>query len=407
MTNSRFLVEGEEGIRCPMTKNQDKKKKINWVNTIFISTAPFLTTLGIIGMYYFTDGPHLLTWIFTLFYIAVTGLSITGGYHRLFAHKSYEAAPLVKFFYLIFGSAGLQNSALKWSSDHRIHHKHVDSERDPYNAKRGFFHSHVKWIFFLDSSDGDLSNVKDLSQDPLVRWQHKYFTPLMIFFGFFFPALVAACWGDFWGGFIFGGFLRIVLNHHFTFCINSICHMFGSRPYSVENTARDNWFFSLFTYGEGYHNFHHKFQHDYRNGFKFYHWDPTKWLIKFFSAVKLAKNLKSVSYERILQAQLELDEARMQSELTIFPQLKDILQSEIMDKAREKFLASGLKLQALQNEYKKLKSAKLKSMEGRLKLLRKEMHHAKKELNLSFYRWKVLMKGSQKLLQAAATTTYS
>jgi stearoyl-CoA desaturase (delta-9 desaturase) len=121
--------------------------------------------------------------------------------------------------------------------------------------------------------------------------------------------------GDVWGVFLLGGLLRLVVNHHFTWFINSLAHMWGTQPYTDENTARDNPVLAFLTYGEGYHNFHHIFQNDYRNGVKWWHFDPTKWLIALMSWLGLASNLKRVPDLWIQRAQLAMQFKRMEAAL--------------------------------------------------------------------------------------------
>ena len=120
----------------------------------------------------------------------VTGLAITGGYHRLFAHKSYKANWFMKLLYLCFGAAAYQNSAWKWSSDHRRHHKFVDTDKDPYNIKEGFLFAHMGWILLKYEDGHSYDDVPDLTNDPLVRWQDKYYISLSIAFGLLLPTLV-------------------------------------------------------------------------------------------------------------------------------------------------------------------------------------------------------------------------
>jgi stearoyl-CoA desaturase (delta-9 desaturase) len=118
-----------------------------------------------------------------------------------------------------------------------------------------------------------------------------------------------------WGTFLLAGVLRLTINHHFTWFINSLAHMWGSQPYTDENSARDNPVMAFLTYGEGYHNFHHIFQNDYRNGVKWWQYDPTKWLIAMLSFVGLAGNLKRVPDLTIQRAQVAMQFKRVQQAL--------------------------------------------------------------------------------------------
>ena len=285
---------------------QAEPKTIRLTNSIFL-TSTALLTLTAVPAYIWAFG---LDWfqitLFLTLFIA-TGLSITLGYHRLFSHLSFKAKWPVKLSTLVFGAATFENSALCWCSDHRDHHKHVDHDKDPYNINNGFFHAHIGWIMFKHQPTSDLENVKDLAQDPLVMWQHKNYIAIALLASFLFPTLLGFLWNG-WvgalGALLIGGVARVFAVHHMTFCINSFCHYIGSQPYSSNNSARDSAIMALFTFGEGYHNFHHEFQSDYRNGVKAWQFDPTKWSIWILSKLGLAKDLRRVPEERILRAEI-------------------------------------------------------------------------------------------------------
>jgi stearoyl-CoA desaturase (delta-9 desaturase) len=215
----------------------------------------------------------------------------------------------------------LQNSAWAWCSGHRRHHLNVDDvDRDPYSALRGFWFSHIGWMLRdYPSGRQDFTNIPDLRRDPMLMFQHRFYVPLVLVTNVGFP--LAAGWliGDVWGTFLLAGVLRLVLSHHFTFFINSLAHMWGTRPYTDENTARDNPVLAFFTYGEGYHNFHHIFAHDYRNGVRWWQWDPTKWLIASLQVVGLTRRLKRTPVFQIQRALLAMQFQRAQEKLARIP----------------------------------------------------------------------------------------
>ncbi len=289
-------------------------RDVNWSTALYIVISPFAALAAFIYLY-MTSGFTYQTVILAFFMWWATGLSITAGYHRLFSHRSYDASKIVKWFYTFFGAAALEMSVIEWAYDHRNHHRYQDKERDPYNIRRGFFFAHMGWLFRKrgtgDRELVDLNGVKDLWADPFIRFQHRYYMPFALFVSFVFPGLVALLWNDFWGGVLVAGLIRNVLVLQGTFCINSVCHTIGKQPYSDAHTSRDHWLSALLTFGEGYHNFHHEFPGDYRNGLRFYHFDPTKWTIWALAKVGLARNLKRVPEERILEAKLRMTEKRM------------------------------------------------------------------------------------------------
>ncbi|MDJ0841944.1 MAG: fatty acid desaturase [Acidobacteriota bacterium] len=288
-----------------MTK---EKAPINWVNSIFLVSTPLLAAI-FIPLYAVNVGFTLYEWAWFAFYMAATGMAITAGYHRLWSHKAYKAHFAVRLWHAVWGAASCQNSILNWSCDHRVHHRHVDDgEKDPYAASRGFWYSHIGWILRHHPRHcDDYSNVKDLRRDPLVMWQHRNYWLLALVTNGAVPLALGFAVGRPLGVFLLAFLLRVVLNHHFTFFINSLAHIWGRRPYSDEDTSRDNLLLALFTYGEGYHNFHHSFQYDYRNGIRWWQFDPSKWIIKSFSYIGLTKDLREAS-----KLQIEKKKARMQ-----------------------------------------------------------------------------------------------
>ncbi len=281
-------------------------KNLDIVNTLFLTLTPIIAialTWYWLSVESFQWSQLIVAFVFYIF----SGISITGGYHRLFAHRTYSAHPAVKLFFLIFGAGAFQNSVYKWATDHRTHHAKVDTEEDPYSIQEGFFHAHMGWVFLKKNSILDARNARDLEKDPLVMWQHKYYIWIAGFSGLILPCLVGGFFFDsYLGGLALGGFVKTVLIHHCTFFINSLCHYVGTTPYTDTNSAKDSWYMALFTFGEGYHNFHHYFQTDYRNGIRWYQFDPTKWLIKTLSWLNLASKLKVTPIEKILQARINM-----------------------------------------------------------------------------------------------------
>ncbi|NKF52491.1 acyl-CoA desaturase [Shewanella sp. WXL01] len=310
-----------------------KKPPIIWLNVILFAST-LLATVTLIPWRAITHGFDGIE-IFALIALAyASGLSITAGYHRLWSHKAYKAHPVMRFMFALGGALALQNSALHWSSDHRVHHKHVDNnDKDPYSAKKGFWYSHIGWMLreYQASRYHDYKNVRDLQNDKIVMWQHKHYLLLAILMNVGLPAFLGWLNGDILSMLLMAGLLRLVIVHHCTFFINSLAHIWGSQPYTDKNTARDNAFLALLTYGEGYHNFHHIFENDYRNGIKWWDYDPTKWLIKSMSWVGLAKDLRKVPQERIEAAKLQMQLLRTKNKvahLANYDEIVDKLQAE-------------------------------------------------------------------------------
>jgi stearoyl-CoA desaturase (delta-9 desaturase) len=366
--------------------------KLDWTNTTFLIGTPIL---GFAGFYYWIASGNFNwpTFFLFLFMTIMTGGAITGGYHRLFAHKSYEAKPFYRLFMLLFGAAAFQNTALRWASDHRNHHKFVDTDKDPYNINRGFWYAHMGWVMLRYDNKHRYDNVKDLEHDKLIMFQHNNYVALGIGVGLVFPALVAALWGDWFGGLFVAGIFRTVMNHHFTFSINSFSHLYGTRPYSDQDSSRDNWFLALFTYGEGYHNYHHKFPSDYRNGIRAYHWDPTKWVIKAMEGV-LTYRLRKIPNETIMRARLRMDEKRIMKKIEMQQAQPAIIPQEFVTAARLKIEEAHIKFLALKAEYQKLRQeridafhVKVEHVNQQAEILKRDIHSAREAFSRHAAEW--------------------
>ncbi|MBB1314488.1 MULTISPECIES: acyl-CoA desaturase [Aliivibrio] len=285
--------------------NKGSKPPIIWLN-VFIFTSSLLLALVATPIYAYYNGLGTEHWIWLLLTFSFCNLSITAGYHRLWSHKAYNAHPALRFIFALGGAFALQNSALHWSSDHRIHHRHVDdNDKDPYSAKRGFWFSHIGWMLrhYKPAKFDDYSNCRDLQKDKIVMWQHNHYVPLALVMNLGVPLLLGVIYGDILGMLLMIGAVRLVLNHHTTFFINSLAHIWGSQPYTEKNTARDNGILAVLTFGEGYHNYHHIFENDYRNGIYWWQYDPTKWLIKSCSWLGLTSKLRISPQAKVEKAQ--------------------------------------------------------------------------------------------------------
>ena len=202
------------------------KPRILWLPASVLTITPILA-LVLVPWHIATHGvnPWLIVACFA--FLATNGMSITAGYHRLWAHGTYKAHPILKWALALFGAAATQNSILVWASGHRRHHKHVDdNDNDPYSANRGFWFSHIGWML-RDYPTGkyDFSNATDLQRDPVVMFQHRHYLALTLAMNFIPAILVGWMLGDVWGGIIWVGIVRLVLSHYFTFFINSLAHM--------------------------------------------------------------------------------------------------------------------------------------------------------------------------------------
>lgn len=289
---------------------------INWAVSAVLGLT-FIVAITIVPWYGLTHGYNGWSWLFFALFVVLNGIGIGSGYHRLWSHRTYDAHPLLQWFLAIVGGMALQNSIIVWSARHRVHHRDVDdNDKDPYSIGRGFWFAHIGWMLReYRSGKVDLSVVPDLQKDPVAAWQHRWYWTLVWVTNLGVPLLLGWLTGDMLGMFLLAGIARLVLSHHVTFFINSLAHMWGRQPYTDENSARDQHFLALITYGEGYHNYHHMFQSDYRCGIRWWHLDINKWFIATCALLGLVKNRKRAPMFKVLRARLNMQFKRARQAL--------------------------------------------------------------------------------------------
>lgn len=284
--------------------NWNTSTGIHWPSAIFVFLSPVATAIAL-AFYIYYNGVHWMEPVLLIVGFYVTGMGVTAGYHRYFTHRSHEAHPIVEMFYLIFGATMLQNPVLDWCQVHRVHHRYADTDLDPHNIKQGFFYAHMGWIYQKTSLLENYKMVPDMLANPRVMWQKKYYWWIVLVFGVGLSAAIGCIYGRPGGAVLWGFFLKFVLQNHMAYATNSVAHTFGKQTYSKKQLARDNFLLAFFSNGEGYHSFHHRFPSDYRNGCRWYHFDPGKWFIKSLSFVGLTRNLKATPYPDIAKAQID------------------------------------------------------------------------------------------------------
>ncbi|OAQ32239.1 delta-9 desaturase [Linnemannia elongata AG-77] len=288
-------------------------KNLDWKHVLGLGLTPLIAIYGLL-----TTEIQTKTLIWSIIYYFATGLGITAGYHRLWAHRAYSAGPAMSFILALLGAGAVEGSIKWWSRGHRAHHRWTDTEKDPYSAHRGLFFSHVGWM--LVKRPGwkiGHADIDDLNKSKLVVWQHNNYAALVILMGVVFPTAVAGLgWGDWRGGYFFAAILRLVFVHHATFCVNSLAHWLGEGPFDDRHSPRDHFITAFVTLGEGYHNFHHQFPQDYRNAIRFYQYDPTKWLIATCAFFGFASHLKTFPENEVRKGQLQMIEKRVMEKKT-------------------------------------------------------------------------------------------
>lgn len=269
------------------------KRSNRWTAIIFI---PTIMILGFVGapLYIWQRGITASEIYLFLFFYLATGFSITVGYHRLFSHASFKTNAFIRFLLLFFGASTFEKSALRWASQHRQHHAFTDTDLDPHNSKRGWLFCHAGWIMFY-KHNVNFNNVKDLSKSRLIRHQHQYYDYWSVVGGILLPMALGLAIGKPLGAFLVAVCLRLALVMNAAFLINSYAHMVGSKRYNEKASASDHWLGAFLTNGEGYHSFHHRYPSDYRNGHRWFHWDPSKWLIYSLSVIGMTSQLRRVA----------------------------------------------------------------------------------------------------------------
>lgn len=364
-----------------------KKPPLLWLNITVFALSALITLVGV-PIYAFTVGFDLWQVAAMVIGIGFCEISITAGYHRLWSHRAYEAHWLVRLVFAIGGTFATQNSILHWASDHRQHHRNTDNdEKDPYSARQGFWYSHIGWMIreYGINNDTEYSNCHDLKKDPIVMWQHRHYLPLVLGINFGIPIVLGLIHGDLWGMMLLAGVARLFISHHFTFFINSLAHIWGKQPYSDQNSSKDNALLAFLTMGEGYHNYHHSFQRDYRNGIHWWQFDPTKWLIRSLSWIKLTRNLYRTPLEHIERSRADMMLRRTASRLSGLPHADILLlrlQGEyenLISKINEFASARRQWLEAHKNSMKQSCDSEVQKLKQKVEALKQGLLEQKRE----------------------------
>ena len=364
---------------------KSKASRVNWTGALFLLLTPPLALI-FTAYHLMTEGFLWPIWILAAVFYTLTACSITGGYHRYFAHRTYEARAWVKWIYALFGAAAFQNSILIWARDHRVHHRFVDTDKDPYSINKGFFYAHFGWMLVHEESQVALEPYgRDLERDPIVKFQHDHYVSLAIFMGFALPTVFGWLLGSALGGFAVAALLRIVTLHHMTFFINSWAHYFGKQTYTDTNTAKDSLVMAFATFGEGYHNFHHIFANDYRNGVRWYHWDPTKWIIQAFHLMGGASNLQRTPWSEIIKMQMLMEEKRLKMKLNHNWSIQ--LQQQL-DGLKIRVEQAYQRIEKLREEYKQIAANYAHSSMERIREMQLQIRLAKIEFQAALEAWR-------------------
>jgi stearoyl-CoA desaturase (delta-9 desaturase) len=281
------------------------------IGTVVITVLPFIGLLAAVTMSW-NEAVGLTDLILFLGLYVICGFGITIGYHRMLTHRAFEAIAPLKAALLVAGSLAIQGAAIDWAVDHRTHHAFSDKEGDPHSPHHGFSnsiwgrlqglgHAHVGWLFDHSRTDRE-RYAKDLVQDRLVVTISRLF-PLWIVLSFVIPfalgGLITGTWTGAFTGLVWGGLVRLFFNHHVTWSVNSICHVFGRRPFTANDRSTNNWLLALPSLGEAWHHNHHVFPTSAFHGLGWRQVDLSGLVIAAWEKVGLVRNVRRPSAEQI------------------------------------------------------------------------------------------------------------
>jgi stearoyl-CoA desaturase (Delta-9 desaturase) len=270
-----------------------------------------LAALGLAGWLAWGGTLHWQDLVVLAITYLLTGLGITVGYHRLFTHRSFKTSRPVRATFAVLGAMAVEGSVIEWVATHRKHHRFSDCPGDPHSphvelapgwrgALRGLAHSHVGWMFRGKDIANPHRYAKDLLADRDLRIISRAF-PLWAAAGLLLPfGLGVALTGSLVGGLtglLWGGVVRVLLVHHATFSINSLCHFFGRRPFATRDESRNLAWLAAVTMGESWHNNHHAFPTSARHGLTWWQLDPGAWVISALEHTRLAWDVVRISHQ--------------------------------------------------------------------------------------------------------------
>ncbi|KAJ8680144.1 hypothetical protein QAD02_015931 [Eretmocerus hayati] len=305
------LFENEDLDGAHMTPNSVNhgikqeicKREMNW---IIVFAVCYTHTAGLYGLYLAVTSAQFITTLFAIIMYWVGQIGITAGTHRLFSHRSYKATWQLRLLLMLMDSSASQGKIFQWVRDHRVHHKYSETNADPHNAKRGFFYSHVGWVLLRrhpeTTEKGKGIDLSDLTEDPIVCFQKKYYWIIMPLMCIVLPTVIPVYfWQETWmNAYHVASALRFILILNSTWLINSAAHLYGNKPYDRFMNPSENKFVSIMATGEGWHNYHHTFPWDYKAAELGDHkYNFATAFIDFFAKIGWAYDLKTVSKDMI------------------------------------------------------------------------------------------------------------
>jgi len=279
-----------------VSSKKEYKVEVVWRNVAKFLVIHALAAAGLLAV----PSAHFATLAWGVFTFFISALGVTAGAHRYWTHRSYKAKLPLQIFLAFANAMATENSILVWSRDHRVHHKFSETDADPHNAKRGFFFAHMGWLMCRKHPDviskGSKIDISDLRNDPVVAFQHRHYLACAFVANLLIPTAVPMYfWGEsFWAAYTIA-VLRYVVVLHNTWLVNSAAHLWGDKPYDININPAENLVVSLLSTGEGFHNYHHTFPHDYSTSEWRYSFNFTTLFIDAMALIGQAYDRRSVS----------------------------------------------------------------------------------------------------------------
>lgn len=258
---------------------------VNWKNVAIISSFHLLA----IPVVFTFSWQNLAALIIGNWVVGSLGVGL--GWHRLLTHRGFKAPKWLEYTLSVFATMSIQDSPEKWIATHRMHHKFTETDKDPHSTLKGFWWAQIGWIVWGTAQDHDRATLKryvpDLMKDPVHSLISRfYYVPIVV------SALVLFAIGG-WTMVVWGVFARVVVGWHTTWFVNSLSHIYGSRPHKTDDDSTNNWFVALLTFGEGWHNNHHAFPTSARHGLEWYQFDMNWIAVRILERLGWAEEIKT------------------------------------------------------------------------------------------------------------------
>ncbi|MDR7898659.1 fatty acid desaturase [Thermosynechococcus sp. JY1334] len=268
-----------------MTQATVAKPPIAWPTATFIIFVHLGALLAFL--------PGMFSWKAVLLALVLhwltAGIGITLGWHRLVTHRSFQVPKWLEYFLVFCGTLSMQGGPIWWVGLHRHHHLYSDQPNDHHDSRKGFWWSHIEWMFREVPAEAEIPRfTKDIADDPVYQFFDKYFLPIQVVL-----AIVLYLWGG-WPFVVWGIFVRLVTVYHTTWLVNSATHAFGYRTFETTDHSTNCWWVALLTFGEGWHNNHHAYQYSARHGLQWWELDLTWLTIRLLQLLGLATKVRLV-----------------------------------------------------------------------------------------------------------------